>query len=198
MVGSALLAHVAAGGALPPASVLAVLLSSLSLVGIAVAGGGLGRWTSLALVGGSEFVVHELLVATSHWSASSGPGHTGLCGDHGQAVLLACARAADVDHVAPEAAWTGGSDVRMLLLHAVATVTTGLLLAVAERIRAGASAAVRPLWGLPTMPPRLIEHPVARCVEDAPWVPAPSLVVARRRPRRGPPRMGGVAPVVPA
>jgi len=194
MVGSALLAHVAAGGTLPPPSVLAVLLSMLSLVGVVAAGGVAGRWTSLALVGGSQFVVHELLVLTSGWSAYSLAGGRAGCGGHAQAALLECAGA--TGHAAPSVPWAGEVNVRMLLLHAVATVTTGWLLAVGDRIGAHALAAVRPLWQVPVMPAQLVGPPITRWVEHVPRRSAVSLVVVERQPRRGPPRVGGVAPLV--
>jgi hypothetical protein len=197
MVGTALGAHAVAGGDLPPASVLVVLVTALVGVGTIVAGGRVGRWACLTLVGVSQSVVHELLVLTSGWSATSGPGALGGCVDlHGHSVLARCTEGGTAGAMAHAAA--GGSDSRMLAFHAVATVVTGWLLCVGDRVAAVARAAFRPLWRVRSMPRLLVPGTPTHWVDVNPYVPVASLVCVERRPRRGPPRTGGVAPLLPA
>lgn len=193
MFASALVAHVGAGGALPPVSVLAVVLSLLTVVGVVVTGRPIGRWWSLALIGGGQLEVHAVLTWTSGWTSTAGHGHGGPpAPGHGHGPVLAGSLPA-AGHGAVPADATAVSDLRMLVLHVVATLTTGWVLAQGDRVVDLARAAVRPLWRRPVLralPPVGVPEPR---VETTPRATPPSVVCVRRRPRRGPPSPGGVA-----
>jgi hypothetical protein len=198
MVGTALGAHVAAGGDLPPASVLVVLVAALVGVGSVVAGGRVGRWASVTLVGVSQFVVHEALVVTAGWSATTGPGAHGGCAGADAHALMSCDGGAGAVDMAHSLAGPGPADLRMLLLHATATVVTGWLLGAGDRMVAAARAVVRPPVVLRPAPVPAVRHRAMPWVDAGPRVPVVSLVCVARRPRRGPPRVGRVTPPAPA
>jgi hypothetical protein len=193
MLASALIAHVGAGGGLPPVSVLAVVLSLLTVVGVAVTGRGVGRWWSLALIGGGQLEVHAILTWTSGWTSTAGSDHAALSVlGHGHAAVLA-GRTPAAGHGPGPADAAAVSDLRMLVLHVVATLVTGWVLAQGDRVTDVARAAMRPLWRRPVLRPVPPVGVLEQRVETTPRVPAPSVVCVRRRPRRGPPRHGGVA-----
>ncbi len=195
MVVSALLAHVAAGGTVPPPSVLAVVVSTLVVVGVAVSAGSLGRWAGVGLVGGSQLVVHEVLVLTAGWSARTGPGVLGTCAtDHGHAVLVECVAGTGAVAAAPAA---GTHDLRMVVLHAVATVVTGWLLGAGDRVAAAARAVLRDVWREAAVPHAVVERTVPRWVEPVAPTTSSSVRCVLRRPRRGPPRWACASPSMP-
>lgn len=196
MLVSALIAHIGAGGTLPPVSVLAVVLSLLTVVGVAVTDRTVGRWPSLALVGGGQLVVHAVLTWTSGWTSAGVPDQPGMSAlGHGHAAGH-LAGASTAGHGPSAGDGAAVSDLRMLVFHVTATLTTGWVLAQGDRVAAAALAAVRPLWRRPvlrSLPPVGV---LEQWVQTAPCVPTPSVVCVRRRPRRGPPSRGSVALVL--
>src|SRR5688500_6834451 len=66
MLGGAVAAHAAAGGGPPPVEIWALLAALLAMTGAVVARVGPRRRRSLALVGASQYLGHQLLAVTSH------------------------------------------------------------------------------------------------------------------------------------
>ncbi|MET7580556.1 hypothetical protein ABZS73_12630 [Streptomyces microflavus] len=171
--------HVAAGGQLPGAGVLALLFLALSVQGALLFGGRRRRFDVVTLVlGSTQFALHSAFHFLS--AAPGGAQHSGRPAGH--------------EH--PMAGHSGGHgtdagaghvmDAGMTLAHGAATLGTALCVIHGERVLRRLAALVVPrvaLRPLPSLP----------CL---PWLrPAPPVVarirfgalLARSRHRRGPP-----------
>jgi len=170
--------HVAAGGRLPGAGVLALLFLALSMQGALLFGGRRRRFDVVTLVlGGTQFALHG---AFHFLAAPGGAQHSGMAAGH--------------EH--PMAGPSGGHgtdlgaghvmDAGMTLAHGAATLGTALCVIHGERVLRRLAALVVPRVALrppPSLPclPRLRPVPpvVARIRFGA--------LLARSRHRRGPP-----------
>lgn len=166
----AVAAHVLAGGTAPGAA--AVVAVGLVVAGAAIASS--RRWTPGRLVvalGGAQALVHAALWLASP-AASADP-------------RLAAAVLGRAAH--PEHAHAAGTDLKMLLLHVVATAAAAVLLAALDRCALAVWAAVH---AVRTVLARVLT-PALRLAPPAgrPASAGTGLVVVGRRPRRGPPAL---------
>lgn len=170
--------HVAAGGRLPGAGVLGLLLLALPLQGALLLGGRRRRFELVVLVlGATQFALHNAL---HFFSPHGGTPHPGMPAGHAHHMAGppgGTGTDAGGGH-APDAAMTGA--------HAAATLGTALCVLYGERVLRRLATLVTPraiLRWAPSLPcpPRLRPAPpvVARIRFGA--------LLARSRSRRGPP-----------
>ncbi|GGR99372.1 hypothetical protein GCM10010284_35520 [Streptomyces rubiginosohelvolus] len=183
LCGSACLAlgaasHVAAGGRLPGAGVLAVLFLALTLQGALLLGGRKRRFDVVVLaLGATQFALHNAF----HFLPAPGGGtHPGMPAGHGHG---------------PQHHMTGASgdpgathamDAGMILAHAAATLGSALCVLYGERVlrRLGALLAPRVvLRSAPSLPCPPRSRPVPPVVVRIRF----GALLARSRCRRGPP-----------
>lgn len=183
LCGSACLAlgagsHVAAGGRLPGAGVLALLFLALTVQGALLLGGRKRRFDVVVLVlGATQFALHNAF----HFLPAPGGGpHPGMPAGHGHGARHHMAGASE------DVAAGHAMDAGMPLAHAAATLGSALCVLYGERVlrRLGALLAprvvLRPAPSLPC-PPR--SRPVPPVVVRIRF----GALLARSRSRRGPP-----------
>lgn len=184
--------HIGAGGALPAPGIMIALIALNILVATVVSQFKVNLPAMLALLGLSQFVLHnafELLAGGNALSVASttstGPAASAAMAHH---------LPADFTLVAGEGAHSmsghGAMSLSMLAAHAVATIATALMLYCGEN---ALWAVAR--WLSPIVSPRAVPmpHPVPR-LRLAVWVESPINFVwrsLRADPQRGPPRLFG-------
>lgn len=192
VVGLAAAAHVVAGGVLPGPWLL-LGLSALVLCGaLLLAGRRMSAPVLLAVLGAGQVGLHQVFcwlgVETVPVHAPSGADHLLAGHDPGLSAGWSTGVVPDVAH----AGAATSADASMTVAHVLATVACALVLARGESL----------LWRLWTwwQPVRavvvaVLRLPVPPRVPPVPAAPAPrpSFVVARRVPRRGPPRVPALA-----
>lgn len=170
--------HVAAGGRLPCAGVLALLLLVLTVQGALLFGGRRRRFDVVALVlGGTQFALHN---AFHFLSTPGGAQHAATATGHEHPMH------GPSGGPAPHTGSGHVMDAGMALTHAAATLGTALCVIYGERVLRRLAALVaprlllRPAPSLPCLPrPRPAPPVVARIRFGA--------LLARSRHRRGPP-----------
>ncbi len=174
--------HVAAGGRLPGAEVLALLFLALTVQGALLFGGRLSggqrRFDVVVLVlGGTQFALHNAFHFLPAPGGSPHPAHMAGHAHHPAGPPVGPGAAAGAGHA---------TDAGMILAHAAATLGSALCVLYGERVlrRLGALltplAALRPAPALQCPPrPRVVPPAVARVRIGA--------LLARSRSRRGPP-----------
>ncbi|MFD0426061.1 hypothetical protein [Streptomyces parvus] len=178
LCGSACLAlgaasHVAAGGRLPGAGVLALLFLALTLQGALLLGGRRPRFDVVVLVlGATQFALHNAF----HFLPAPGGGtHAGMGAGHGHQ-----------HHMAEASGAAHAMDAGMTLAHAAATLGAALCVLYGERVlrRLGALLAPRVvLRTAPSLPCPPRSRPVPPVVVRIRF----GALLARSRSRRGPP-----------
>ncbi|MYX12507.1 hypothetical protein GTY67_03580 [Streptomyces sp. SID8374] len=169
------MSHVAAGGHLPGAGVLALLFLGLTAQGALLFGGRRRRFDVVTLVlGGTQFALHGAFHFLS--SAPGGTPHSAMAAGHEHAMAGQSGGHADGHTM----------DAGMTLAHAAATLGTALCVIHGERVLRRLAALVVPRIALRSAP----------SLPCLPWSrPAPPVVVrirfgallARSCHRRGPP-----------
>lgn len=164
--------HVAGGGGLPDLAVLVVMLGPLALVLAALADRSRSAVGALAVLGGGQLVLHQLIEALS-------PAHTPAGGP--------AAHGGHAMHVAVGSGVTPASGLAMFLTHAAATLVIAAALRFADRAIAAVGTALRRV--VPRrLTPLSADRPLATLATPGPAV---SLRLARAlagtHVRRGPP-----------
>lgn len=174
-------AHVAGGGTLPAAGILAALAALTMLPATVLAGRKLGPASLAGLLGGGQLALHQAFTALGV-SASCTPGGTAgtLHAWHlfpGDVSALDCATAAGLADAGGGAAMTAG--------HILASVLAGLMLLKGEQALWALLSWLRPLAHLPAA---VVLPPAGRppAAPAAPLLPRP-LFHHRLDPLRGPP-----------
>ncbi|MGW7418122.1 hypothetical protein [Streptomyces sp. NPDC054863] len=184
------LSHVAAGGSLPGPGPLGMLFAALALLGTVLFGNRRYRFDVVTLIlGGTQFALH---LAFHHLTMRSPDGRppSPADGSHAMHHAMAGGHAGTgaAEMVAPGAGHAMGT--AMTAAHALATLGTALCVIHGERVLHRSAALALPRFlpaAVPTAPPVLPELPP----------PPPSTtgrvlfgaLLARSRPRRGPPRV---------
>ncbi|OKI64779.1 hypothetical protein AMK14_29635 [Streptomyces sp. TSRI0445] len=170
--------HVAAGGSLPGAGVLALLFLALTVQGTLLLGGRRRRFDVVVLtLGATQFALHNAF----HFLPAPGGGtHPGMPPGHGHGPR---------HHMAGVSGDPGAAhamDAGMILAHAAATLGSALCVLYGERVlrRLGALLAPRvALRSAPSLPCPPRSRPVPPVVVRIRF----GALLARSRSRRGPP-----------
>jgi hypothetical protein len=183
----AALAHAAAGGRLPSPEVLGTVVLLVAVISTLVTRWRMSRTGAVALLGGGQVVLHEVLLAASSHSGGADPaeGSGGQPGGSSAAPLTALLTST-ARHLATHQADSPIPASAMLAAHAAATVLTGLALAHGDDL-------LWAVWGwLQPLPAALVASVVP--VPPRPYVLPPRLeilpqgvVLTEHIPRRGPP-----------
>jgi hypothetical protein len=176
-------AHVLGAGHPPSPLAITVSFAVLALVGVALAESRRGFGFIAAVLGGGQIFLHlTFSCATAPAIVVTGPGH---------AVLVAPGGAHRMPAAAPVEALTGGAAASwspaMTLAHIVATLTAAALMAYGERAVWRLAGLVLPsLWVFrrPVPPLAAVPRPGP---EPVAVVRRYGALLARSRPRRGPP-----------
>ena len=183
VVGLAAGAHLLAGGVLPGPWLLLALTALVLCSSLLLAARRMSAPVLLAVLGAGQFGLHHAFCWFGVRTVAVHPPEHHLDAVPGSSSLLL-----DAAH----ATTTASADAAMTAVHVVATVAAALVLARGEAllwrlwtwwqpVRAVVVAVLR----LPVLP--RVPHPPAVVV------PRPAFVVARRVPRRGPPRVPALA-----
>ncbi|MGW1373177.1 hypothetical protein ACWD6P_02720 [Streptomyces sp. NPDC002446] len=181
--------HVSAGGRLPGAGALGFLFAVLTVQGAVLFGGRRRRFdvTTLTL-GGTQFALH---LAFHHLSMLDG-GHAmpvGHSAHHMAGSMTGSMTGPHMDGMGPADMAAGGGHAlspAMSLAHAVATLGTALCVIYGERVLRGLAALVVP--DVCFQAPRALPFtPRLRPVLPSSARPRFGVLLARSRPRRGPP-----------
>ena len=159
-VALAALAHVLAGGALPPFVVVATLTAVVLAAAVVLTARRLGPVGAVALLGVGQLAVHSsfsLVTSMTCLPATVHAHHPGM-------VMGPQAACTAVDPLAQPVL---GSSA-MLVLHAVATVVAALVLVGADRALWWLAAWLRPLLGLPA-PVVAVVRPSLPAPVEVPW-----------------------------
>ena len=162
-VALAALAHVLAGGSLPPFVVVVTLTAIVLAAAVVLTGRRLGPVGAVALLGAGQLAVHSSFSLFTSMSCTAGPA--GLAGHqhHPGMVMEQACTAADPGLVQP---FLGAS--AMLVLHVVATVAAALVIVGADRALWWLAAWLRPLVAGPAavvvVPRAALPTPT-----DTPW-----------------------------
>ena len=177
-VALAALAHVVAGGVLPPFVVVAALTALVLAAAVVLTGRRLGPVGAVALLGVGQLAVHSAFSLVT--SVACLPDGTGVAVGH---VHHAGMQMPACSAVAPSIPAALGSSA-MLVLHVVATLAAALVIVGADRALWWLAAWLRPLVGGPA-PAVVVPQPAVPAAPEIPWsVHAWWRDVA---PRRGPP-----------
>jgi hypothetical protein len=167
-VALAALAHVLAGGGLPPVVVLVTLTALVLAAAVVVTGRRLGRVGALALLGVGQVAVHSSFSLFTSMACMPGPtdeaalfGHVHHAGMVMQSQVACTSADAGVSQPL-----LGGS--AMLVLHLVATVVAALVIAGADRALWWLAAWLRPLVGT-AEPVVVVPRPSLPTPAEVPW-----------------------------
>ncbi|WP_223837661.1 hypothetical protein [Streptomyces venezuelae] len=183
--------HVAAGGSLPSPAALAGIFAVLTVLCATLFGNRrIGFSTTTMVMGGTQFALHlafHTLAAGHSTAAHRSTGHHSMAG-HGLAVHGGMAPAATMDPAAMAQAGHTMSPA-MTAAHALATIGTALCVVHGERLLRHLAALLTPVRP-PAAPHRTPAAAVLPPLHvSPPLTPRFGVLLARSRPRRGPPGM---------
>lgn len=168
-VALAALAHVLAGGDLPPLVVLVPLTALMLAAAVVLTARRLGVAGALALLGVGQLAVHSSFSLFTSMACTAGPtGEAALFGHlhHAGMVMQSPTGCSTADGGGVSQPLLGGS--AMLVLHVVATVVAALVIVGADRALWWLAAWLRPLVGIGG-PVVVVPRPSLPTPAEVPW-----------------------------